>query len=117
MFLVEHGLRGGVSGAHGTQYIKSEQINFSHFDVHILHGIHLTQTTPYSEIEIDENTSFETLLATKNVAETGYFIEVEIKHQKKNGRVNVSNFVPNVKKLDSRLTDYKEKKPSLILDP
>ena len=64
---------------HGPRYFESfEEKGMEHVDACNKYGEPMAQPLPYAYNDFDENTSLETILATENDAEIGYFVKLDL---------------------------------------
>ena len=84
MNLLENNIRGGISSVMGDRYVKSdENKKILYIDANNLYGWAMSQSLPFDEIQfLSPNTfpSLEEILNTPDDAETGYFLEVDLKY-------------------------------------
>ena len=74
-------MRGGFSRVQGPRYFKLHVKRIlTHDDVNNLFGLSMTQALAYAEIDFDENTCLETILATPDDADIGYIVEGYLKY-------------------------------------
>lgn len=67
-----------------TDYNAEEQSKYlMYFDVNGLYGWTMCETLPISDFEWIENVSFNEILSTKDDAEYGYFLEVDLEYPQK----------------------------------
>ena len=73
IFLLENGIRGGISGVMGDRYIKSdENTNIIYFDATNLYGFGMSQSLPYNEIKFEtENICLEEIFNTPDDNDKG----------------------------------------------
>ena len=81
-FLLENGIRGGISGVMGDRYVKSDDNNnIVYVDANILYGFGMSQPLPYDEIKFEtENICLEEILNTPDDNDIGYFLEVDLEY-------------------------------------
>ena len=109
ILLIENNIRGGISSVRGDRYVKSdENKKILYLDATNLYGHSMSQMLPYDEIKLEKDKSLEEFLKTPDDNETGYFIEVDLRHpdDKKEKTKNV-RFCPENKKINpNRYNDY-----------
>ena len=81
-FLLENGIRGGISGVMGDRYVKSDDNNIIvYVDANNLYGFGMSQPLPYDEIKFEtENICLEEILNTPDDNDIGYFLEVDLEY-------------------------------------
>ena len=82
IFLLENGIRGGISGVMGDRYIKSDKNkNILCVDCTNLYGYSMSQSLPYDDIKSEtENVCLEEILNTPDDSDIGYFLEVDLEY-------------------------------------
>ena len=82
IFLLENGIRGGISGVMGDRYVKSdENKNILYVDANNLYGFSMSQPLPYDNIKFEtQNLCLEEILNTPDENVIGYFLEVDLEY-------------------------------------
>ena len=116
--LIQTNIRGGISSVMGDRYVKSdENKKILYMDATNLYGHSMSQLLPYDEIEMWHGDPakywnwLDEVLNTPNDADTGYFIEVDLKYPDNvKEKTKIFPFCPEKKKINpDKYNDYMKK--------
>ena len=81
-FLLENGIRGGISGVMGDRYVNSDKNeNILYVDCTNLYGYSMSQSLAYDDIKFQtENVCLEEILNTPDDSDIGYFFGVDLEY-------------------------------------
>ena len=89
LLIFENAIRDGISASKGKRYVGPvNDTKMLDIDSNNPYGLRMSKSSPYTYIRNDETIGLEKILSTADNADTGYVLEVDLKHTDKARKVS-----------------------------